>query len=194
MIYLIVQIWIWLVVAAIIGFVAGWLLRWRLALERIDRLEDDLIMLRAARDRLEQDNKRLLARPSAADAAVPPGRPAADPADTAADTAAGGKVGLASGGMRPPALPGPRGGQADDLQRIDGIGPKIEEVLHQLGIYHFDQIAAWTRQHVDWVDGYLRFKGRIDREGWVAQARQLAGGGSGAARNPFAGDQNERLV
>jgi len=63
---------------------------------------------------------------------------------------------------------------ADDLKRISGIGPKIEGVLNALGIYRFDQIAAWSRENVEWVDKKLKFKGRIDREGWIEQAAKLA--------------------
>ena len=77
-------------------------------------------------------------------------------------------------GTRPAALEVARDGMADDLKRIAGIGPKLETVLNDLGIYHFDQIAAWTPAEVAWVDGYLRFKGRIDRDGWVDQAGRLA--------------------
>lgn len=78
---------------------------------------------------------------------------------------------------RPPQLMAPRGGQADDLKRISGVGPKIEEILNNLGIFHFDQVAAWTTEQVAWVNGYLRFKGRIDREDWLNQARTLASEG-----------------
>ncbi len=76
----------------------------------------------------------------------------------------------------PVGIAGPRGGRADNLQRVSGIGPKNEQILHSLGFYHFDQIAQWTEQHTDWVDGYLRFNGRIARENWVDQCRLLADG------------------
>ena len=74
---------------------------------------------------------------------------------------------------RPAALPAPRGGTPDNLRAIKGIGPKIEASLHALGIYHLDQIAAWDRANVDWVDARLAFKGRIRREQWVAQAERM---------------------
>lgn len=77
-------------------------------------------------------------------------------------------------GDKPEGLEGPRNGKADDLKRISGIGPKLEGVLHGLGIYHFDQIAAWSPETSAWVDDYLSFKGRIDRDGWIAQAKKLA--------------------
>ncbi|KQT19470.1 NADH-quinone oxidoreductase subunit E [Methylobacterium sp. Leaf399] len=77
-------------------------------------------------------------------------------------------------GRRPPGLDAARGGRADELTRIKGIGPGNAARLHALGIHHFDQIAAWTRDEVAWVGTYLAFLGRIDREDWVAQAAALA--------------------
>ncbi len=75
---------------------------------------------------------------------------------------------------RPQGLEAPRDGVADDLKRISGVGPKLEEILNELGIYHFDQIALWTPDTATWVDNYLSFKGRIDREEWIAQAKAFA--------------------
>lgn len=76
---------------------------------------------------------------------------------------------------QPLALESPVGGQGDDLTVIGGVGPKIQEVLNGLGVYHYDQIAAWTLENVAWIDEHLSFSGRIDREGWVEQASILAG-------------------
>ena len=78
-------------------------------------------------------------------------------------------------GSRPKALDGPRDGKADDLKKIKGVGKVIEGKLHNLGIYHFDQIARWTENEANWVSSFLDFKGRIDRENWIAQARELSG-------------------
>lgn len=78
---------------------------------------------------------------------------------------------------RPAALVEPEGGKADDLKRIKGVGPKIESTLNSLGIFHFHQVAVWNDDNKDWIDGYLRFKGRIDREDWINQAKLLASGG-----------------
>jgi NADH-quinone oxidoreductase subunit E len=80
-------------------------------------------------------------------------------------------------GKRPAALAAPRGGTADDLKRIKGVGRVNEGKLNALGIFHFDQIAAWLRKEIDWVGHYLSFPGRIDREEWVRQAGVLAKGG-----------------
>jgi predicted flap endonuclease-1-like 5' DNA nuclease len=84
----------------------------------------------------------------------------------------------AGAGARPTGLDAPRGGRADDLKRIKGVGPKIEAILHGNGIYHFDQIAAWGPAELTWIDANLdAFSGRALREDWVGQARILAGGG-----------------
>lgn len=71
----------------------------------------------------------------------------------------------------------PRPDSPDDLKLISGVGPKIEGILHSLGIYTFAQVAAWKKAERDWVDGYLKFKGRIEREDWSRQAKALAKGG-----------------
>ncbi|MBE1709205.1 MULTISPECIES: NADH-quinone oxidoreductase subunit E [Mesorhizobium] len=65
----------------------------------------------------------------------------------------------------------------DDLKLISGVGPKIEGVLHTLGIFTFAQVASWKKAERDWVDGYLSFHGRIERDDWVKQAKALAKGG-----------------
>ena len=80
-------------------------------------------------------------------------------------------------GSKPVTLDGPRGGKADDLKQIKGVGPKLEGVINSLGFYHFDQIAAWTPDEIAWVDMRLKFKGRIERDGWIDQAKLLAAGG-----------------
>jgi NADH-quinone oxidoreductase subunit E len=67
----------------------------------------------------------------------------------------------------------------DDLKRIKGVGPKLEQELNEKGVYHYDQIAAWSDAEVAWADQHLvRFKGRVSRDEWVAQAKILAGGGA----------------
>ncbi len=80
---------------------------------------------------------------------------------------------------RPAPLSAPRGGKADDLKQIKGVGPKLEQLLNSLGVYHFDQIAAWSAEEIAWLDANLKgFKGRASRDNWVEQARILAQGGS----------------
>lgn len=81
-------------------------------------------------------------------------------------------------GTRPEGLDAPRGGEADDLKQIKGVGPKLEKLCNSLGFWHFDQIASWTPEEVAWVDANLQgFKGRVSRDNWIEQARILASGG-----------------
>lgn len=82
-------------------------------------------------------------------------------------------TGGAASGDKPVILEAPRGGKADDLKKIKGVGKVIEDKLNKLGIFHYDQIASWGPSQVSWVDGVLSFKGRIDREDWIAQAKVL---------------------
>jgi branched-chain amino acid transport system ATP-binding protein len=84
---------------------------------------------------------------------------------------------------KPQGLPEPRGGAADDLTKIKGIGPQNEIRLNELGIWHFDQITAWTPAEIEWVGDHLAFPGCIEREDWVGQASVLKdrGKGSGGA-------------
>jgi peptide/nickel transport system ATP-binding protein len=73
-------------------------------------------------------------------------------------------------GVRRPARP-------DDLKLISGVGPKIEGLLNELGIYTFAQIAGWKKAERAWVEGHLNFGDRIERDDWVRQAKALAKGG-----------------
>ena len=84
----------------------------------------------------------------------------------------------ASAASQPVGLSVARDGGADDLKRIKGVGPKLEELLNSLGFFHFDQIANWSVAEIAWVDENLKgFKGRVTRDDWVAQAKTLAAGG-----------------
>ncbi len=121
------------------------------------------------------------AAPKATKAAA---KPAKDPAKKAVAKKPAPKAAKAEpaapveGGTKPAALKKARGGQADDLKRIKGIGPKLEQLCNRLGFYHFDQIAEWSADEVAWVDANLEgFKGRVSRDSWVDQAKVLASGG-----------------
>lgn len=63
---------------------------------------------------------------------------------------------------------------ADDLKQLTGVGPALEKKLHQAGVTSFAQIANWTAEDIADMDEKLSFKGRIERDGWVEQAKDLA--------------------
>jgi large subunit ribosomal protein L21 len=65
---------------------------------------------------------------------------------------------------------------ADDLKKLSGVGPALEKKLIAAGVTTFAQIAAWTEADIAEFDEKLSFKGRIEREGWVEQAKKLAEG------------------
>ena len=82
-------------------------------------------------------------------------------------------------GTKPQMLTAAREGGPDNLKLIKGVGPKLEALLHKLGVFHFDQVASWQDAEIAWVDDNLEgFKGRVSRDNWVAQAKTLAEGGS----------------
>ena len=79
-----------------------------------------------------------------------------------------------AGGTQPKGLKAPKKGGADDLKIIEGIGPVLEKLCHEMGIFHFDQIAAWGAPEIEWMDGNLKgFRGRVTRDKWVAQAKLI---------------------
>src|SRR5690606_25183362 len=64
-------------------------------------------------------------------------------------------------------------GEADDLKRITGVSPKLEQSLNDLGVYHFWQLSELDATAVAALDGALKVNGRIARDGWVAQAKKF---------------------
>jgi NADH-quinone oxidoreductase subunit E len=206
---------LFLIVAAVLGFAIGWLLRGTrvesrqpaaaprhgndeaaLADER-DRLQTELGAARDARAKLEASlaeaqgladtragrvhelehaetgaKQRIARLEQELNEARTAPRPAAAPLPAAEPVAA---TPDESAGAPPEGLSAPEG-EPDDLKKISGIGPGIEKTLHGLGIYHFRQIAGFTSDNVAWVNQRLRFKGRIEREEWIEQARKLAAG------------------
>jgi predicted flap endonuclease-1-like 5' DNA nuclease len=116
-------------------------------------------------------------RPAFAAAAPAPMTHAAPAAPAAAPAAA---VAPAAGPLR---LTAARGGKADNLQEIEGIGPAMEKLVNALGFYHFDQIATWSDADIAVVDAEMKsFKGRIARDRWVPQAKLIVAEGLEAFR------------
>lgn len=106
---------------------------------------------------------------------VTPPAPEPEPAPAAAPVA-----------PAPAAEPPVSVGEADDLRRIKGLGPKMLALLHNLGITRYEQIASWTDADLDELDSKLgAFAGRPRRDNWVEQARLLAGGDTGAYEAKF---------
>lgn len=74
-------------------------------------------------------------------------------------------------------------GPADNLETINGVGPMLAALLHDIGVYYFWQVAEWTPEEVAWVESKLmHFRGRITRDDWVSHARVLATSPTAAKR------------
>ena len=177
--FLLGEIWVLLALAALIGLLAGWLIwgRREAAVDTSAQLQADLDRCRSMH--ADKDD-RIRALEAEIDAlrsvqSAPVAVPAPEPVSTDFDG-----DGVEEGtdeGIKPATLAAARDGGADDLKKIKGVGPKLEALCNRLGFYHFDQIAQWGAAEIAWVDSRLKFKGRIERDDWVAQASELAKAG-----------------
>lgn len=149
--HLVLEIAIWAFLAFFVGCLVGYALRAQLMRRPTTAPADGTV------------------EPGPAEEPATPRMPLSGAAETSRDSAAA-RTG------RPKGIAQARGGKADNLQRISGIGPKNERTLHSLGFFHFDQIAAWSDEEVAWVDDHLKFNGRVIREEWILQAGLLAEG------------------
>nr|WP_223669393.1 helix-hairpin-helix domain-containing protein [Kangiella shandongensis] len=90
--------------------------------------------------------------------------------------------GIALDGAKKPAKKAPAKKAAakktdgDDLTQLSGVGPVIVKKLNEAGVTTFKQIAEWTAEDVARLDEELSFKGRIERENWIDQAKELTKG------------------
>ncbi len=104
-----------------------------------------------------------------------PAAPAAKPAKKAAPKKDAEKAAPKTEAKAAPKKAAPKAAAsgADDLKELSGVGPALEKKLHEAGVTTFAQIAAWTEADIAEMDEKLSFKGRIEREGWVDQAKEL---------------------
>jgi predicted flap endonuclease-1-like 5' DNA nuclease len=124
------------------------------------------------------------AEPAPAPAAKPAPKPAAEkPAEPKAEKKAEPKA-AAKPAAKPESKPSAKPAKAakakpDDLKQIKGVGPKLEQLLHENGITQFSQIAAWGEAEIDeFAEKIGSMGGRIRSDDWIAQAKTLAEGGS----------------
>ena len=100
-------------------------------------------------------------------------KPKAAAPKTEAPKAEAPKAAAKSSDAAAPLFTAPKG-EPDDLKKISGVGPVIEKKLHALGITQYEQVAAFTADDIANVDDALAFKGRIERDDWLAQSKTLA--------------------
>ena len=185
MIWLVSEIVLPIIVAGVLGLAFGIWVANRYFDRKVQARDAQIAALK-----LERDNAAANRPASGSNLMVPPVRaPAKDEttrhkpirleADTGKDRteptlakSTVGETGVA--GVKPDGLTAAREAKPDDLQAISGVGPKIEQLLHAMGVYHYDQIARWSEANASWVDAELKFIGRVAREKWVEQAQELA--------------------
>lgn len=61
---------------------------------------------------------------------------------------------------------------SDDLKQLSGVGPALEKKLHAAGVKSFEQIAAWSAKDVEAINEKISSKGRVEKEGWIDQAKE----------------------
>lgn len=160
--------WLLLVVALLIGIAVAWFVfagtrRTRVDIDRRDTLDEGAAP--AARNQALIDAPPVGAR-EPVPPAVPPGLAGTGTAVAAAVEEQQVRAAHAAPGDA---------GEADDLTRIKGLGPKLAATLAELGVTRFEHIASWSDSDIDRVDAQLgRFQGRIRRDEWVEQAGYLA--------------------
>ena len=187
--------WILLVVALVIGLLVAW---WIFVANRRTSVTRDE---GADYSGPAKRNQALIDAPPAAAAAPPTARPSPPlgqestpetaPVEAASvETTPVGPVAVSSAEPDSSAPPAPGADDAetggDDLSLIKGLGPKLRTQLQEMGISSFAQIAAWDEAEIDRIDAQLgRFRGRIRRDNWVAQAQLLQSGDRAAYEERF---------
>ena len=179
MVYLFFQTWVWLLGAALLGLFIGWLI-WRngasadcSGIQReLDECKRRCADLESKANAVASESANVNSDSNSGDGNVSTAQSFVS-SSPEADVEV--KAESPKDGDKPVFLSAPDG-EPDDLKRISGVGKVLEGTLNTLGIYHFRQIAEFTRENIDWVDNYLSFTGRIDREDWVGQAKKLAAG------------------
>ena len=201
MLYLTLQMLALLLLALVIGAAIGWLLKGArdAAAQEARSTADAARMADLRRDRDAAETA--LAEAKAADPAAEDGKLAelqsaldecrANAASLAGERDAA-KAALATAEAKPavavsssPAVAAspialvdsaPESAASDDLKQISGIGPKLEGLLNEAGISRFEQIASLTPDQIADLDDILNFRGRIERDDWVGQAKRFASG------------------
>ncbi|MGH6858695.1 MAG: proton-conducting membrane transporter [Phyllobacterium sp.] len=199
----------YMLLAFIVGLLLGWFL-WGRSRGELNDLRGDLNTTRSERDRLKADTSRLsgeLETCGKARADLERQLREAKAGSTAAALTSSPARAVSSTSSAAPAKPAaarpaktratkPKSAQSaggkDNLRRLIGVGPVNERRLNEHGITTFAQIAAWTAADIKSVEDYLQFDGRIEREGWVEQAKLLAAGNEKefARRFPTAGSSS----
>ena len=165
------QITICLLIAALIGFMIGYIMAKSVytepkSLKEPEPTKNTEENAKAEAKVAEEETEKKAKEEEKAKAAAEKAK-----AEAAAKAAA--EKEKAQAGEKPELLDAPRNGEKDDLTQIKGIGPKVEEQLNAAGIYHMDQIANWTEANIKWLELNTTFAHRATKDLWVNQAQSF---------------------
>lgn len=170
--------WVAFVLALVIGLAVAWWLFGRATAPRERTHRPDVLDEGAAP---AARNQALIDAPSATAAAL-----AATGADVLGGIGELAALGVQTELLEIPVVDAEQPGEADDLTRIKGVGPKLVTLLANLGITRFAQIAQWSEADLAGIDAQLgAFAGRPARDNWIEQARLLASGDTAAYEAKF---------
>lgn len=156
--YLFTQMWLWI----IISFVLGWVANWYFCCRRQEQTEASSMSFTAQPAATPTPTATVAAVAAAPEVEIPKATAETAEPEMSDDWKPQGFISAPE--------------DSDDLKRIKGIGAVNERALNGLGIYQFSQIAQWNTDNIKWVEGFLAFPGRVSREDWVQQAKELAAG------------------
>ncbi len=162
MAWLVIQMWLWLALAALLGLIVGIWICTRKETLPADDLDIEVAHLRARCEEIDAEKIRLRARVAELEAELSDQMAAHRQASASVENAQEEVSGQTD---------------TDDFSKIKGIGPMIESKLRALGVRSFLEISNWTDEQVQGIDEKLRLKGRILRDNWREQARILSENG-----------------
>jgi predicted flap endonuclease-1-like 5' DNA nuclease len=181
MLWLVWHMWILIGLAFAGGVIAGWVIRSRSdetpqrpMLEKLDATVVAPVETPGAEAAPEATAAAAVEPSVAVTTPEPAAAPATDPKSTAKKPAPKAKP-LAKAKAAADPAGASEAGAGDDLTRIKGLGPKAAEKLKAEGVQRLSDIASWSDADVERFDALINGRGRISRDAWVKQARDLAG-------------------
>lgn len=182
MLYLFFQTFFWILAAFILGLLIGWWFCGRCRCNKSTNTSNVNTSANLRNASVDTSSKTGTARAAAAATATAATvsatatKPSSSVVDADVSLSGDADAGIEVSNDWKPKGFSSRPSDADQLKRIKGIGPVIEKTLNGLGVYQFKQIAEFSQDNISWVENHLSFPGRIEREGWVPQAKDLASG------------------
>ena len=159
--YLLTEIVVYLVIAGLIGFAFGWLVRDGGLAKYFDKLKsnkskEEVVNAKSVNATTEEVKRTEETK-------------SVEEAEAVVEVATQEQEDV----RKPTLLTKAPGTGVDKLSTIKGIGPVLEKKLNELGIYSFEQIASWNVDQEVWIGTQMAFPKRVTKDEWVKQAKEL---------------------